>query len=288
MGTVTTADGTTIFYKDWGPKDAQPIMFHHGWPLSADDWDTQMLYFLANGYRVIAHDRRGHGRSSQVGEGHDMDHYAADAAAVVAHLDLRNAIHVGHSTGGGEATHYVARHGAARYRVCCAHLRNDSLLIAGLLFVRALVFGGGGSGSEGAVRSPRSRCPPRRREGCRRRSTVGSDSTASTSWGANAFTKRRRGEARLDVTWPATPGAGRVVQQPYFGHAGPWKDYSQFSGSVHARKQKRRRPATRGGGRAFWRLSREPDLLTLAVAEERDRPNLRIAVGSSAPTLQGK
>jgi non-heme chloroperoxidase len=108
---VTTKDGVQIFYKDWGPKDAQPIVFHHGWPLSADDWDNQMLFFLGKGYRVIAHDRRGHGRSSQVSDGHDMDHYAADAAAVVQHLDLHNAIHVGHSTGGGEATHYVARHG---------------------------------------------------------------------------------------------------------------------------------------------------------------------------------
>ena len=114
MNTLTTTDGTTIFYKDWGPKDAQPIMFHHGWPLTADDWDTQMLYFLGKGYRVIAHDRRGHGRSAQVSDGHDMDHYAADAAAVVSHLDLRNAIHVGHSTGGGEATRYVARHGKGR------------------------------------------------------------------------------------------------------------------------------------------------------------------------------
>jgi non-heme chloroperoxidase len=114
MSRLTTKDGVTISYKDWGPKDAQPIVFHHGWPLSADDWDTQMLYFLGNGYRVVAHDRRGHGRSSQVSEGHDMDHYAADAAAVVEHLDLRNAVHIGHSTGGGEATHYVARHGKGR------------------------------------------------------------------------------------------------------------------------------------------------------------------------------
>jgi non-heme chloroperoxidase len=111
---ITTKDDAHIFYKDWGPKDAQPIVFHHGWPLSADDWDAQMLYFLGKGYRVIAHDRRGHGRSSQVSEGHDMDHYAADVAAVVEHLDLRNAIHVGHSTGGGEATRYVARHGQGR------------------------------------------------------------------------------------------------------------------------------------------------------------------------------
>jgi non-heme chloroperoxidase len=114
MSTITTQDGTQIFYKDWGPRNAQPIFFHHGWPLSADDWDTQMLYFLGKGYRVVAHDRRGHGRSSQVSEGHDMDHYAADAAAVVEHLDLRNAVHIGHSTGGGQATRYVARHGKGR------------------------------------------------------------------------------------------------------------------------------------------------------------------------------
>ena len=114
MSSIKTKDGVTIFYKDWGPKNAQPIHFHHGWPLSADDWDTQMLYFLEKGYRVVAHDRRGHGRSSQVSDGHDMDHYAADAAAVVEHLDLRDAIHIGHSTGGGEATHYVALHGKGR------------------------------------------------------------------------------------------------------------------------------------------------------------------------------
>jgi non-heme chloroperoxidase len=114
MSFVRTKDGTEIFYKDWGPKDAQPIVFHHGWPLSADDWDTQMLYFLGKGYRVVAHDRRGHGRSSQVSDGHDMDHYATDAAAVVEHLDLRDTINIGHSTGGGEATHYVARHGKGR------------------------------------------------------------------------------------------------------------------------------------------------------------------------------
>ena len=117
MTTITTKDGIEIFYKDWGPKDAQPIVFHHGWPLSADDWDTQMLYFVGKGHRVIAHDRRGHGRSTQVSDGHDMDHYAADAAAVVEHLDLRNAIHIGHSTGGGEATHYVAQHGQPQGRV---------------------------------------------------------------------------------------------------------------------------------------------------------------------------
>ncbi|HRO48523.1 MAG TPA: alpha/beta hydrolase [Hyphomicrobium sp.] len=114
MPTITTHDGVQIFYKDWGPKTAQPIVFHHGWPLSGDDWDAQMLYFLGKGYRVIAHDRRGHGRSSQVSDGHDMDHYAADAAAVAAHLDLRNAVHIGHSTGGGEAARFVARHGKGR------------------------------------------------------------------------------------------------------------------------------------------------------------------------------
>ena len=114
MSTVTTTDGTQIYFKDWGPKDAQPIVFHHGWPLSGDDWDAQMLFFVGQGYRVVAHDRRGHGRSSQVSDGHDMDHYAADASAVVEHLGLRNAIHVGHSTGGGEATRYVARHGKGR------------------------------------------------------------------------------------------------------------------------------------------------------------------------------
>ncbi|MCF3935359.1 alpha/beta hydrolase [Acuticoccus sp. M5D2P5] len=117
MNFVTTRDGVQIFYKDWGPKDAQPIVFHHGWPLSADDWDNQMLFFLGEGYRVVAHDRRGHGRSSQVSDGHDMDHYAADVAAVVEELDLRNAVHIGHSTGGGEATRYVAQHGQPADRV---------------------------------------------------------------------------------------------------------------------------------------------------------------------------
>lgn len=114
MTTITTKDGVQIFYKDWGRKTAQPIIFHHGWPLSSDDWDNQMLFFVGKGYRVVAHDRRGHGRSTQASEGHDMDHYAADAAAVVEHLNLRNAIHIGHSTGGGEATRYVARHGQGR------------------------------------------------------------------------------------------------------------------------------------------------------------------------------
>ncbi|MFJ8755020.1 alpha/beta fold hydrolase [Streptomyces sp. NPDC102441] len=109
MGTITTIDGTDIYYKDWGPRDAQPIVFHHGWPLSADDWDSQMLFFLAEGYRVIAHDRRGHGRSSQSADGHDMDTYAADVWALAEALDLRGAVHIGHSTGGGEAARYVAR-----------------------------------------------------------------------------------------------------------------------------------------------------------------------------------
>jgi len=106
---VTVADGTRIFYKDWGPKEAQPIVFHHGWPLSADDWDNQMMFFLEKGYRVIAHDRRGHGRSTQTWAGNEMDTYAADVAALAKALDLKNAIHVGHSTGGGEVAHYVAR-----------------------------------------------------------------------------------------------------------------------------------------------------------------------------------
>ena len=114
MPTITTDDGTEIFYKDWGLKNAQPVVFHHGWPLSSDDWDGQMMFFLADGYRVVAHDRRGHGRSSQGSTGHDMDTYVADAAAVVEALDLRNAIHVGHSTGGGEVARYVARRGEGR------------------------------------------------------------------------------------------------------------------------------------------------------------------------------
>ena len=120
MATITASDGTSLFYKDWGPKDAQPIMFHHGWPLSADDWDNQMLFFLSHGYRVIAHDRRGHGRSDQTDAGHDMDTYAADVMAIVEALDLRDAIHIGHSTGGGEVTRYAAR--AKRGRVAKAVL----------------------------------------------------------------------------------------------------------------------------------------------------------------------
>jgi non-heme chloroperoxidase len=122
MPYVTTKDAVEIFYKDWGPKDAQPIVFHHGWPLSSDDWDAQMLFFLAKGYRVVAHDRRGHGRSAQVSDGHDMDHYASDAAAVAEHLDLRNAVHIGHSTGGGEVARYVAQYGEPQGRVAKAVL----------------------------------------------------------------------------------------------------------------------------------------------------------------------
>jgi non-heme chloroperoxidase len=109
MSFITTRDGTEMFYKDWGPKDAQPIVFHHGWPLSADDWDNQMMVFLGQGFRVIAHDRRGHGRSTQTDTGNDMDTYAEDLKQLAAKLDLRNAIHVGHSTGGGEVAHYIAR-----------------------------------------------------------------------------------------------------------------------------------------------------------------------------------
>jgi non-heme chloroperoxidase len=112
VGKITTKDGVQIFYKDWGK--GQPIVFHHGWPLSSDDWDAQMLFFVQHGYRVVALDRRGHGRSSQVSDGHDMDHYAADSAAVVEHLDLRDAVHIGHSTGGGEVTRYIARHANGR------------------------------------------------------------------------------------------------------------------------------------------------------------------------------
>ena len=112
MPTVKTNDGIEIFYKDWG--SGQPMVFSHGWPLSGDDWDPQMLFFLNKGYRVIAHDRRGHGRSTQIGDGHDLDHYADDLAAVIQHLDLKNAIHIGHSTGGGEVVRYLARHGESR------------------------------------------------------------------------------------------------------------------------------------------------------------------------------
>jgi non-heme chloroperoxidase len=110
--TITTKDGVRIFFKDWG--SGQPIVFSHGWPLSADDWDAQMLFFLKQGFRVIAHDRRGHGRSTQTSDGHDMDHYADDLAALTTHLNLKNAIHVGHSTGGGEVAHYLGRHGQSR------------------------------------------------------------------------------------------------------------------------------------------------------------------------------
>ena len=122
MPFITTSDDVQIFYKDWGPKDAQPIVFHHGWPLSSDDWDAQLLFFAAEGYRVVAHDRRGHGRSSQVSDGHTMDHYAADAAAVARHLNLRNAVHIGHSTGGGEVARYVAKFGEPEGRVAKAVL----------------------------------------------------------------------------------------------------------------------------------------------------------------------
>ena len=112
MGTVTTSDGTEIYYKDWG--SGQPLVFSHGWPLSSDDWDAQLMFFLGHGYRVVAHDRRGHGRSTQTSGGHDMDHYADDLLAVVEHLDLHDAVHIGHSTGGGEVARYLARHGESR------------------------------------------------------------------------------------------------------------------------------------------------------------------------------
>jgi non-heme chloroperoxidase len=112
MPAITMVDGTEIYYKDWG--EGQPVVFSHGWPLSSDDWDPQMMFFLNQGFRVVAHDRRGHGRSAQVADGHDMDHYADDLAAVVEHLDLRDAVHVGHSTGGGEVVRYLARHGQGR------------------------------------------------------------------------------------------------------------------------------------------------------------------------------
>lgn len=121
MPFIQTKDGVEIYYKDWGK--GQPIVFSHGWPLSSDDWDAQMMFFLNHGFRVVAHDRRGHGRSTQVADGHDMDHYADDLAAVVAHLDLKDAVHVGHSTGGGEVVHYLARHGesrAAKAAILCA------------------------------------------------------------------------------------------------------------------------------------------------------------------------
>lgn len=120
MATITTSDGTKLFYKDWGPKDAQPVMFHHGWPLSADDWDSQMLFFLSHGYRVIAHDRRGHGRSDQTDTGNDVDTYASDVASSAQAMDLRDAIHIGHSTGGGEVARYAAR--AERGRIAKAVL----------------------------------------------------------------------------------------------------------------------------------------------------------------------
>src|SRR6202161_3758887 len=122
MSFVSTKDGVEIFFKDWGTKNAQPLVFHHGWPLSSDDWDAQMLFFLAQGFRVVAHDRRGHGRSTQVGDGHDMDHYAADASAVAEHLNLKNTVHIGHSTGGGEVARYVARYGQPQGRVAKAVL----------------------------------------------------------------------------------------------------------------------------------------------------------------------
>jgi non-heme chloroperoxidase len=122
MSFVTTKDNVEIFYKDWGPKDARPIMFHHGWPLSSDDWDAQMLFFLQHGFRVVAHDRRGHGRSEQVSSGHDMDHYASDAFAVVEALDLQNVVHIGHSTGGGEVARYVAKYGQPSGRAAKAVL----------------------------------------------------------------------------------------------------------------------------------------------------------------------
>ncbi|GGK98210.1 non-heme chloroperoxidase [Curtobacterium luteum] len=122
MPFITTDDGAEIYYKDWGGHDAQPIVFHHGWPLSSDDWDAQMLFFLAQGFRVVASDRRGHGRSSQIDTGHDMDHYASDVSAVVEHLDLHDAVHVGHSTGGGQVARYVARYGEPQGRVAKAVL----------------------------------------------------------------------------------------------------------------------------------------------------------------------
>ena len=126
MSYLTTKDGTEIYYKDWGT--GQPLFFHHGWPLSADDWDAQLMFFLGHGYRVIAHDRRGHGRSTQTDKGHDMDTYAADVAELVASLDLKDAVHIGHSTGGGEVTRYVARHGRGRRGQGRAHQRHSAAL----------------------------------------------------------------------------------------------------------------------------------------------------------------
>jgi len=122
MSYVSSDDGAQIFFKDWGPRTAQPVVFHHGWPLSSDDWDAQMLFFLERGFRVIAHDRRGHGRSTQTSDGHTIDQYARDAAAVARHLDLRDAVHIGHSTGGGEVARYVARYGQPEGRVARAVL----------------------------------------------------------------------------------------------------------------------------------------------------------------------
>ena len=142
MPTITTKDGVEIFYKDWGT--GQPIVFSHGWPLSSDDWDAQMLFFLNHGYRVIAHDRRGHGRSAQVGDGHDMDHYADDLAALTAHLDLKCAIHVGHSTGGGEVVRYLARHGEARSA--------KGVLVAAVPPLMVKTAGESGRSAEGCIR----------------------------------------------------------------------------------------------------------------------------------------
>jgi len=146
MNMITVKDGTQIYYKDWGT--GQPIVFSHGWPLSADDWDTQLLFFLNHGYRVIAHDRRGHGRSTQTGDGHDMDHYADDLAALTSHLDLKNVIHVGHSTGGGEVTRYLARHGVkaeAAHTIAKDISEGDALLsYAADLGVDLIVSGGYG------------------------------------------------------------------------------------------------------------------------------------------------
>jgi non-heme chloroperoxidase len=122
MTYITAEDNTSLYFTDFGPRDAQPIMFHHGWPLSSDDWDAQILYFLSKGFRVIASDRRGHGRSSDVGTGHDMDHYASDVDVIVRHLDLTNVIHVGHSTGGGQVARYVAKYGQPQGRVAKAVL----------------------------------------------------------------------------------------------------------------------------------------------------------------------